>query len=495
MSVRVRFAPSPTGFLHVGGARTALFNWLFARHHGGQFILRIEDTDRKRLIPGALEDILDSLRWLGLDWDEGPDVGGPYGPYIQSQRLEIYQEHAHRLVAMGHAYYCFCSEERLERLRREQEARKQPTGYDRFCRYNVSPEEAQHRIAAGEPYVIRLKAPLEGTTTFRDLVHGEISVQNRTQDDFVLLKSDGYPTYHLANVVDDHLMRITHVMRADEWIPSTPRHILLYRAFGWEPPQFAHLPIILSPTGKGKMSKRMLQEQGRWETAVFVRDFREEGYLPEALVNFLALTGWAYDDKTELFTVEELIEKFDISGINPKPAAFNYEKLEWMNGVYIRRLTVEALADRLRPYLEALDLRPDPETLRRAIPLIQERIKTLREGAEMLEFLWREEISPTLEDLVPKGNTPEEVRTWLAEASQVLERLPEFTHEAIEAALRGLADRLGVKAGTLFMAIRVAVTGRRVTPPLFESIALLGRPRTLARLEGAIRLLERVPSS
>jgi glutamyl-tRNA synthetase len=242
------------------------------------------------------------------------------------------------------------------------------------------------------------------------------------------------------------------------------------------------------------MSKRVLQEQGRWETAVFVRDFREEGYLPEALINFLALTGWAYDDKTELFTVEELIEKFDISGINPKPAAFNYDKLEWMNGLYIRRLSPEALAERLRPYAEAPGLRPDPETLRRAIPLIRERIRTLREGAEMLGFLWGEEVSPALEDLVPQGTSLDAVRAWLVEARRALEALPDFTHEATEAALRGLADRLGVKAGTLFMAVRVAVTGRRVTPPLFESLALLGQERTLRRLEAAVRLLDGVPA-
>ncbi|MGB9879596.1 MAG: glutamate--tRNA ligase, partial [Anaerolineae bacterium] len=294
-TIRVRYAPSPTGYLHAGGARTCLFNWLFARRHNGRFILRIEDTDRTRYQERSLADLLEGLRWLGLDWDEGPEVGGPYGPYFQSQRLPLYQEYAQKLLESGHAYKCYCSQERLQQLRAEAGRRKQTTGYDRHCRELTSKERAQ-KEAEGIVPVIRLKVPLEGETSFHDLIRGTISMKNSQMDDFILLKSDGYPTYHLANVVDDHLMEISHIMRADEWIPSTPRHVLMYRAFGWTPPLYAHLPVILSPTGKGKMSKRKTIGSDGQEYPVLIREFRAAGYLPEALFNFLALVGWSYDD-------------------------------------------------------------------------------------------------------------------------------------------------------------------------------------------------------
>jgi len=485
--VRVRFAPSPTGYLHVGGARTALYNWLFARHHHGVFILRIEDTDRTRYREDALEDIMEGLRWLGLDWDEGPEVGGDYGPYFQSQRLHIYREYAQKLVDEGHAYYCYCSPERLARLREEQRRRGEPyPGYDRHCRYLTAKERAEYE-AQGIVPVVRLKVPLEGQTTFHDVIRGDITVDNATMDDLVLLKSDGYPTYHLANVIDDHLMEITHVMRADEWIPSTPRHILLYRAFGWEPPIFAHLPIILAPGGRGKLSKR--------HGAVSVLEFRRQGYLPEAMVNFLALIGWAYDGKTELFTREELIEKFDLSGVNKSPAAFSYEKLEWMNGVYIRRLSEGDLAERLVPFLAAglgmseEEIRKRRET-RAIVPLIRERIKKLSDAVEWVDFIFVEQISYEPSLLVGKKMTAAESLAALRKARETLAALPNFDEGTIEAALRALLKELGLSARQLFGIIRVAVTGKKVAPPLFGTLSVLGRERVLKRLDQAEEMLE-----
>jgi len=311
--VRVRFAPSPTGYPHVGNIRTALFNWLFARHTGGKFIVRIEDTDVTRMIEGAVEAILDGLRWLGLDWDEGPEVGGNYGPSFQSQRLKFYQEAAQRLVSQGNAYYCYCSPERLEEMRAEQVRHKQPPGYDRRCR-NLSQEERAQKEAEGVTPVVRFKTPLSGQTRFNDLIWGEVVFEHNTIDDFVLLKSDGYPTYHLANVVDDHLMEITHVLRAEEWLSSTPRHLLMYQALGFEPPQFAHLPMILG-ADRGKLSKR--------HGVVSITEYHEQGYLPETMVNFLALLGWSLDDKTEILSRKELIANFSLERVSRTGAIFN----------------------------------------------------------------------------------------------------------------------------------------------------------------------------
>ncbi len=484
--VRVRFAPSPTGYLHVGGARTALYNWLFARHHNGVFILRIEDTDRTRYREDALQDIMEGLRWLGLDWDEGPEVGGPYAPYFQSQRLPIYQEYARQLVDSGRAYYCYCSPERLAQIREEKRKRGEPDiGYDRHCRYLTAKERADYE-AQGIVPVVRLKVPLEGQTTFHDLIRGDITVDNSTLDDLVLLKSDGYPTYHLANVVDDHLMEITHVMRADEWIPSTPRHVLIYQAFGWEPPIFAHLPIILAPGGKGKLSKR--------HGATSVIEFRRQGFLPEAMVNFLALVGWAYDDKTELFTRRELIEKFSLEGVSKSPAAFSYDKLKWMNGVYIRQLAQDDLYERLIPFLadglgmEEGELRGRKET-RAIVPLIQERLKVLTDAVELVDFLFTEEISYDPKLLIGKKMTAAESLRALRAAKETLAQLPAFDEETIETALRGLLKELGLSARQLFGIIRVAVTGKVVSPPLFGTLSILGRERALKRMDQAEKLL------
>ncbi len=482
--VRVRYAPSPTGSFHVGGARTALYNWLYARHTGGRFLLRIEDTDRTRYRPDALQDLLEGLRWLGLDWDEGPEVGGPFGPYTQSERVALYQEHAQRLVAKGAAYPCYCTPERLSVLREEQRRRGEAPGYDRACRELTRKQIADYE-AQGITPVIRLRIPLEGQTTFHDAIRGDITVENRRLDDLVLLKSDGFPTYHLAVIVDDHLMEISHVMRGDEWIPSTPRHVLLYQAFGWEPPTFAHLPLILSPTGKGKLSKRKEKGPGGEDYLVMVHEFKQAGYLPEALFNFLALVGWSYSEQEEIIKREQAVAAFDIQGINKSPAIFSYDKLNWMNGMYVRQLALEDLGARLMPVLARAGLEAGPEQAVQVARLVQERITTLNDAPGLVDFAWgaTPDYDPAM--LVQKKMTPEETLRALGAAQQALEAAPEFTGRALEAALRPLADALGLKAGQLFGAIRVAVTGRTVAPPLFGTLELLGRGRAVARLRAA----------
>jgi glutamyl-tRNA synthetase len=479
--VRVRFAPSPTGYFHVGGARTALFNWLYARHHNGIFILRIEDTDRTRYQEDALPDIMDSLRWLGLDWDEGPEVGGDYGPYFQSQRLGLYQAYAQKLVDEGHAYKCYCSPERLDEMRELQRARGQSPGYDRHCRTLTARERADYEAQSIVP-VIRLAVPLEGQTPFHDVIHGDTTVENSSLDDLVLLKSDGYPTYHLANVVDDHFMEISHIMRADEWLPSVPRHVLLYLAFGWEIPIYAHLPVILAPTGKGKLSKR--------HGGVAVRDFRREGYLPEAMVNFLARVGWSYDDKTEFFTRQELVERFDLEGVNKSPAAFSYDKLDWMNGTYIRQIEPDNLAERLLPFLTGAGLSADLATVRRIAPLVQERLKKLAEVVEWADFFFTAKLDYDPQFLIGKKTTARESLAALTRARETLARLPAFDEETLEPALRALAEETGLKASQLFGLIRVAATGKQVAPPLFGTLAILGREKVLQRLDRALEMLK-----
>ncbi len=481
--VRVRFAPSPTGYLHVGGARTALYNFLFARKHHGKFILRIEDTDRSRYVPDSVDDIMASLRWLGITWDEGPDVGGPYGPYVQSQRVELYRQYTHQLVEQGHAYYCFCSEERLQSLREMQRRLKLRTGYDRKCR-NLSPEEVQKNLDQQVPYVIRLKVPLEGSTTFHDLLRGDITYPNSELEDIILLKSDGFPTYHLANVVDDHLMEISHVLRADEWIPSTPYHQLLYQAFGWDPPIFAHLPVILSPDGKGKLSKR--------HGATAVREFREQGYLPEALVNFLALLGWSPGSDREIVSLEEMIELFDLKKVGKRGAVFDYQKLLWMNGEYIRSLTDEELYQRALPYMEAAGLiqnDADREKFRAVVPLIKERIKTLAEAPDHAEFFYREPETYDEKGLRKHLKDPG-VFHRLRLVVERLQALDDFTVASVEQTIRGLAEELGVGAGKLIHPTRLAVTGRTRGPGLFELMAVLGKETCIRRIQKFIQRFE-----
>ncbi len=478
--VRVRIAPSPTGYFHVGSARTALFNWLFARHHGGSFIVRVEDTDRARYNPEAVPDLMSSLHWLGLDWDEGPEMGGDYGPYFQSERLDLYQHYAGWLVKQDQAYRCYCSPERLAALREEQRTVKQGVGYDRHCRYLTTSQRAEYE-AQGAPPVIRLKAPLEGKTTFQDVLYGTITVENKTLDDLVLLKSDGFPTYHLANVVDDHLMQISHIMRGDEWLPSVPRHVLLYDAFGWETPVYAHLPLILAPSGKGKLSKR--------HGGVEIRDFRRQGYLPEAMVNYLARVGWSYDDKTEIFDREDLIRCFDLSGINNSPARFSYERLEWMNAYYIRHLDADDFAKRLVPFITEAGFGVTAADLRPMVPLIQERLKTLAEAVDWLDFFFQEELEYEPSLLLGKKLDASGSLSALARSRETLAALPVFEAGTIESSLRALASELGLKVGQLLGPVRVAVTGKKVAPPLFETLAVLGPQRTLDRIDRGIEAL------
>ncbi|MEW6569222.1 MAG: glutamate--tRNA ligase [Chloroflexota bacterium] len=487
-AARARFAPSPTGRAHIGSGRTALYDFLLARKTGGQFILRIEDTDRKRLVPGAEEELIDGLRWLGIEWDEGPDVGGPCGPYRQSERGEIYRQHAEELVRRGHAYYCFCSSERLAQVRQEQQRRKEPPRYDGLCRA-LSPEQARARIDAGEPHVVRFRTPKEGATTAVDLLRGPISVENANIDDYILLKSDGTPVYHLAAMVDDHLMGITHVLRSAEWLPTFPLHVMLLRALEWEEPVWVHLSLFLNPSGKGKMSKRHAVDPKGGEKSIYTTDLRQLGYLPEAVVNWIALMGWSYDDHTELFTMDELIEKFSLEKLTPSPAAINFSKLDHFNGVYIRSLSHEELARRVRPFFEAVGLQPDEATLLRLAPLIQERIRTLEEAAEMAGFFFRPTVEPDPAHLVGKGMTSHQSAEAARRAAELLASLPEITPAAAEQPLRQLADQLGLSAGQLFGILRLAVTGQPVSPPLIESMQIIGRSEVVARIQRAAETL------
>ena len=481
---RVRFAPSPTGFPHVGNIRTAMFNWLLARHTGGKLILRIEDTDVARRVEGAVHNIMEGLRWLGLDWDEGPDVGGDYGPYYQSERLELYQKAAEKLIERGDAYYCYCSPERLEQVRAGQVKRKEPPGYDRLCR-NLTKEKCAQKEAEGITPVVRFKTPLEGQTGYEDVIWGKVVVENSTLDDFVLLKSDGYPTYHLANVVDDSAMKISHVIRAEEWISSTPRHLQLYKALGLEPPRFVHHPMILGPD-RAKLSKR--------HGAVSILDYRDMGYLPQTMLNFLSLIGWSLDDKTELMSRQELVDNFSLERIGKTGAIFNKEKLEWMNGVYIRNLTADEFFDTVQPYLmDDLDagkaLISDEDYVRAVLPLVQERARTLVEVIELTQFFFTEDLTyePTL--LIGKNMDKAATVGALKAAQDRLEPLKSFDAGSLEGALRPLAPELDLKTGQLFSVLRVAVTGQTAAPPLFDTMAALGRERCMRRIAAALEML------
>lgn len=489
-TVRVRFAPSPTGPLHIGGVRTALFNWLFARHHGGKFILRIEDTDQKRFVPGSVELVTGALRWLGLNWDEGPDIGGDYGPYVQSQRLDLYRQWADWLVEHDKAYRCYCTAERLEQVNKDKMARKETPGYDRHCRA-LTPEQRAQKDAEGAPYVIRFKMPLDGRTTIVDLIRGEVTFDNSILQDLVLFKSDGYPTYHLANVVDDHFMQITHIMRANEWLASAPLHHQLYAAFGWQMPQIAHLPVLLNPNGKGKLSKRSagFLEDGR-QVLVLAKEFQDAGYLPQAVVNFLTNIGWNFGDDREVFSAQEAIERFDITRINPADSIYPIEKLDWLNGVYIREMDPAELAPLLREPLEKAGFVVDDALLRKVAPLVQPRIKTLNDVVPMAGFFFHETLAPVpTEMLAVKNLDAAQTRALLITAHDALAALDDFSHSSQEAAMRAVAEAQGVKAKDLFSLLRSATTGQMVSPPLFESTEVIGKHETLHRLEQAAATL------
>lgn len=490
--VRTRFAPSPTGPLHIGGVRSALFAWLLARHHGGKFILRIEDTDQKRFVPGSIELITDALRWLGIEWDEGPDVGGPYGPYIQSERLEHYQQWANWLVENDRAYKCYCTSDRLEQVNQEKIARKEPPGYDRHCR-NLTPDERAQREAEGKSHVVRLKVPLEGKTTGTDVILGTVEFDNTTLQDIVLLKSDGFPTYHLAHVVDDHLMEISHVTRANEWLPSLPVHLQLWQAFGWEIPHYAHLPVLLNPNGKGKLSKRHagFTEDGR-QVLVLAKEFKEAGYLPQAVVNFLTNIGWNFGDEREIFDVEEAIARFDITQVNPANSVYPIEKLDWLNGVYIReKLTADELAAHLRKPLEDAGFKVDEALLKKVAPVVQTRIKTLNDVVDMAGFFFRDDfIPPKAEDIIQKKMDAESAASALRASYDILSNTQDFHTEPLHDAMQALAQQLDLKNSQLFGALRVAITGQTVSTPTFETMEILGREETLRRIATAIKLLD-----
>jgi glutamyl-tRNA synthetase len=477
--VRVRFAPSPTGYLHVGGARTALFNWLFARHHEGVFILRIEDTDRLRSTEESLGGILSSMRWLGLDWDEGPGVGGEYEPYYQMQRLPFYRAVMDQLLEHGDAYYCYCTPQELQERRKAALAAGRAPGYDRRCRHLTSKErsalEAENRRRA-----VRFAMPLEGETVVDDLIRGQVHFANEQLDDLVIVKADKTPTYNFAVVVDDMLMRISHVIRGDEHLANTPRQIRIYQALGYPLPRFAHVSMILGED-RTKLSKR--------HGATSLGDYQDAGYLPDALFNFLALLGWAYDDRTEIMTRDQIIEHFTLEKVNPAPAVFSRDKLLWMNGVYIRKLRAHDLAPCLLPYLENAGVKADIDVVERVTPLIQERIKVLADAVELVDFFFQEEITYEPQLLVGRKMLAADSLAALRRVSTVLDGLSDFDEATLDRILRDLARKLELKAGQLFGVIRVAVTGKTVAPPLFETLSILGRERVLSRIQKAERAL------
>ncbi len=491
---RVRFAPSPTGRFHIGSARTALYNYLLARQTGGQFIFRIEDTDQKRYIPEAEQEFVEALNWHGLQWDEGPDIGGPHAPYRQSLRGDIYRTQIEEMIDRGAAYPCFCTPERLADLRKSHQARKEPSRYDGLCR-RLDPSTAKERVESGERHVVRFKTPREGETRGVDALRGEIVVQNVTLDDYILMKSDGLPTYHLAAMVDDHLMEITHVFRASEWLPTFPLHVLIYEAMEWQQPIWVHLSVFLNPSGKGKLSKRDAGNSRSGSAAIFSLDLRDLGYLPEAVNNWMALMGWAYDDHTELFSMEELIEKFSIGKLNPSPASVNYSKLDHFNGVYIRNLSTGELQKRIEPFYAQAGVETSAALLSQITPLIQERIRTLDESVKISGFFFQEEVHPDPQDLIGKNLSASESAHAARETHTLLEAISSFEETPLEAALRDLADRLELKPGQLFGILRIAVTGQRVSPPLIETMVILGRDTVLERVAEAVNLLDGLKDS
>ena len=489
--VRTRFAPSPTGFQHIGGFRTAFFAWALAKHYNGKFLLRIEDTDQERLVPGSIKFIIDELKWFGITPDEGPTFeeltkigekttpesslsGGPKGPYVQSLRLPRYKEVAEKLIELGAAYRCDCTPDMLEEERAEQMARKEIPGYSGYCRSrNVSPDA---------PHVVRFKMPFKASVTILDAVKGRVNWENPPLKDPVILKSDGFPTYHLAVVADDHDMEITHAMRGDEWLPSTPLHILIYEALGWEPPIFAHLPVILGEDGK-KLSKR--------HGAVSSDFLREEGYLPEAILNFTMLIGWSpgSGEEQEVFSREELVKRFALSGINNASGVFQYNKLNWMNGKYIRELSDDDFLNRVKPFYEKAGIAFDESSVRALAPALKERAKNLKEIPPMTEFLGSDEQTHEWEAVIKKDVTKEKVKEILEIARNVLSESSEWKATVLDAALRAKAETLGAKVGQFFAPIRIATMFKAQTPPLFECLEVLGKEKTIRRIEMAVKEL------
>jgi len=467
MSVRVRIAPSPTGDPHVGTAYIALFNYVFAKKHGGQFILRIEDTDRARSTPDSEAAILRALRWVGVGWDEGPDVGGPCGPYRQSERSEIYKTEVAKLVASGAAYRCFCTSQRLEEMRAASKG-KSFVGYDGHCR-GVERAESDRRTAAGEAFVIRLAMPKTGETVFTDRLRGEVRFDNTQVDDQILLKSDGFPTYHLANVVDDHLMGITHVIRAEEWLSSTPKHVELYKAFGWQAPEWIHMPLLRN-ADKSKISKR--------KNPVSLDYYRAAGFLPEALLNYLGTMGWSISGDREKFTLAEMIDVFTFDRMSLGGPVFDLVKLSAVNADYLRALDDAGIVARLREW------RLGDDYLKQLVPLVRQRVQRLDEFIPMTEFFYSGDLdyTPVAKDLIPKNRTAKDVADCLLGFVEALDVQRDFSHTALEAATRAYAEKITWDPKELFMVVRMGATARKATPPLFETLAVLGRDLTRRRL-------------
>lgn len=474
--VRVRFAPSPTGFVHVGSLRTALYNFLFARHHGGVHILRVEDTDRTRYVEGAVENLLRTMEWVGITFDEGPMQGGEYGPYTQSERTDIYRTYADELIKKEKAYSCFCTAERLDEVRKQMQASGLPPMYDRHCR-NLTEEEVEVKKEAGIPHVVRLRIPLGETVTFNDLVRGDVSFDSKTIDDQVLLKSDGFPTYHLANVIDDYMMKITHVIRGEEWLSSTPKHVLLYRAFGWEDsmPKFAHLPLLLNPD-RSKLSKR----QGD----VAVEDFREKGYLPDALINFVALLGWNPSATEEIYSMDELIKAFDLGKVNKAGAVFGKEKLDWTNAEYIRKKSIDELLVLVKPIAKDRGIEVSDEYLKKVIRLMQERSRSTYDFIDFASYFFK---APTEFDEKSKAkNWTAEAKERMAEILEQFKSLTEWNHDSLEAVIRTYAEAKTISAGKLIHPLRLAISGVGMGPGLFELLEVIGKDEVCQRMEYAL---------
>ena len=489
--VRTRYAPSPTGPQHIGGIRSALFGWLYARRHGGQFILRIEDTDQKRTVTGSLDLILQSFEWLGMDIDEGPTQGGAFGPYIQSERLELYQTRAKWLVEKGHAYKCFATAEELAAMR------KAGTGYDRRYR-DLPAEQAAVLEGQGKPYVVRLKMPLTGKTIGEDIIRGRVEFDNSELQDAVLLKSDGFPTYHLAHIVDDHHMQISHVTRAVEWLPSFPLHLQIWDAFGWEKPQFAHLPVLLNPNGKGKLSKRKEQfADGEGKSVpVLVHEFIDAGYLAEAVLNFLTNIGWNFGDNQEIFSLAQAVERFDLKDVNPANSAYPIAKLDWLNNQYIQRADANYLPQLIKPILEAAGYAVDDERLRKVAPILRVRLKTLNDVVPMAGFFfadWTAFQAPSPDILIQRKMDITGTAEILRAAIPILEQLDgSFAQEEQHSAMAAYAKSSGYKNGQVFGSLRAAVTGQKVSPPTFETMEILGKTESIRRIKLAVHLLSQV---
>lgn len=484
-NIRVRFAPSPTGFLHIGGLRTALYSYLFAKQNGGKFILRIEDTDQKRYVEGTAEVIYSSLKWAGLRYDEGPDIGGPYGPYVQSQRLELYKNYADKLLENNHAYYCFCSEETLEQMRQEQIAKKQIPKYDRRC-LDLNSEEVQKKLKSGESFTIRMKIPSNRIIGIEDIVRGRVAFNSSEIDDQIILKSDGYPTYHLAVVVDDYLMKISHVIRSEEWLSSTPKHILLYEYFGWQPPKWAHLPLILNPD-KTKMSKRMGD--------VSVESYIEKGYLPEAMINFLAFLGWNPGTEKDVYSLKELVNDFSLERVHKSGAVFNIDKLNWLNGYYLRKMPLNELTRKIIPLLEKADFvkrnEYSFEYIKKIVELELPRLTRLGEIGDRTEFFFKTpQYNPEL--LVWRDMLFKDVDSSLKVSLEALSKVDHsyFNRKNLEAILLKESERAKSKdKGRLLWPLRAALTGLQKSPSPFEILEILGKEESIRRVEAAIKKL------